>query len=298
MKQDYYLGLSEEGFHKVAYLEWGTPTHTQPPIICVHGLTRNSHDFDALAAYLTKQDRHVFCPDIVGRGDSDWMKNPLHYTFEQYLADMNAMITRTGAHQVDWIGTSLGGLLGMILAAQPNSPIRHLVLNDIGPQIPTKGLMRIASLAGKEPDFSSIEEALSYYKKAMTDAGNLTDDEWLTITKNSIREVSPGKFIAKTDHGVKFSQAKSKLAWKAMMHPFKAFEGSLFDIDLWHVWRNVKCPVLVIHGKKSDILMPSIINKMRTIHPDIDVMEIADAGHAPALLRAEQHETICQWLKK
>src|SRR3990167_1179459 len=126
MKQDYFLGLSEQGFHRVAYFEWGAPNPTLPPVICANGLTRNSHDFDSLATYMTYLGRHLFCPDIVGRGDSDWMKNPLHYTYEQYLADMNAMIVRTGARAVDWVGTSLGGLIGMILAAQPNSPIRRL----------------------------------------------------------------------------------------------------------------------------------------------------------------------------
>lgn len=298
MKKGYFLGLSEEGFHHIAYSEWsGSASHHTPePLICAHGLTRNSRDFDTLAAYISSRGQAVFCPDIVGRGDSDWLKNPLHYTYEQYLADMNGMITRTGATQVDWLGTSLGGLLGMVLASQPNTPIKRLILNDIGPQIPTKGLMRLSAYAGKDPDFTSIEEAKRYYKKVMADIGDLTDAQWQIITENTIREVSPGKYIAKTDHGVKLSQAKSKLAWKAVMHPFKAFEGSLFDVDLWHIWRKVTCPVLLIHGKKSDILLPSIIRKMCTIHPDTEIMEIDDAGHAPALLNTAQHEMIFKWL--
>src|SRR5579864_3072417 len=119
MKQDYILGLSEEGFHRVAFTEWGQPNNTNTPILCIHGLTRNGRDFDSLASFLTYYGAHVYCPDIVGRGESDWLKNPIHYTYEQYIADMNVLIARTGATQVDWVGTSLGGLMGMILAAQP-----------------------------------------------------------------------------------------------------------------------------------------------------------------------------------
>ena len=297
MKKDYFFGLSEEGFHRVAYLEWGNP-NSSIPIICVHGLTRNGHDFDNLAAYLSNLGYHLFCPDIVGRGDSDWLKNPLHYTYEQYISDMNALIARTGAHQVDWIGTSMGGLIGMVLAAQPNSPIRRLILNDIGAQVATSGLTRISMYAGKEPDFNSLEEAKNYFKKIFADMGPLTDEEWMRIAQNSVREVEKNKFVTKLDHGVKLAPAKSKIAWQTLLHPLKALEGTLFDVDLWPVWRKVNCPVLIIHGQKSDILLPETIKKMQEIHPDTEVIEIPAAGHAPALMHADQHEMIYQWLQK
>jgi pimeloyl-ACP methyl ester carboxylesterase len=139
MKTNYFLGVSTDGFHRVAYTEWGQPDTTQPTVFCVHGLLRNRHDFYALANFLSLQERHIFCPDIAGRGDSDWFKNPQHYTFEQYIADMTGLVARSSATQIDWIGTSMGGLIGMMMAALPNSPIRRLVLNDIGPQIPLHG---------------------------------------------------------------------------------------------------------------------------------------------------------------
>lgn len=296
MNTDYFLGLSEEGFHRVAYTEWGTADTKQIPIICVHGLTRNGRDFDSLAGYLSQQGRQVFCPDIVGRGDSDWLKNPLHYTYEQYIADMNTLIARTQAKQVDWIGTSMGGLIGMIMASVPNSPIRRLVLNDVGPQISVKALSRLAKYAGQDPDFTSMEAAIHYFKTIYADFGNLTDAEWLQLTEHSVKEVTPGRFVSKIDHGVKKSQTKSLLAWKSLLNPHKALEGTLFDVDLWGIWRKVTCPVLIIHGTHSDILVPKTIEKMCRIHSKIEVVEITDAGHAPALLHPTEQELIYQWL--
>lgn len=295
MKKDYFLGLSEEGFHKVAYIEWGQAS-SQPPIICVHGLTRNSRDFDDLASYLSSAGRQVFCPDVVGRGDSDWLKNPLHYTYEQYLADMNAMIARTCATEVDWIGTSMGGLLGMMLAAVPNSPIKRLVLNDVGPQISTKALARLSKYVGREPDFSSVDAAKAYFKSIYADFGNLTEAQWDKLTATSIHQVAPNKFISKLDHGVKITPTKSKIAWDVLLHPHKALEGTLFDIDLWQIWRKVTCPVLVIHGQNSNILQPATIQKMQQIHPHTEVIDIPNTGHAPALLDEEQHVIINHFL--
>lgn len=298
MNTDYFLGLSEEGFHRVVYTEWGAANNTPIPTICVHGLTRNGRDFDLLANYLSQLGQHVFCPDIVGRGESDWLKNPLHYTYEQYIADMNALISRTRATQVDWVGTSMGGLIGMILASMPNSPIRRLVLNDVGPQISVKALTRLSKYAGQDPDFASMEEAKQYFKIIYADFGTLSDAEWQQITEHSVREIAPGKFVSKVDHGVKRSQAKSQLAWKLLLNPHKALEGTFFDVDLWEIWRKVTCPVLVIHGARSDILVSSTIEKMQRTHRDIDVFEVADAGHAPALFDPVQHDVIYRWLTK
>lgn len=298
MKKDYFLGVSEEGFHRVAYTEWGNPSEIDHPILCVHGFTRNGSDFNALANTLSRVGKHVFCPDMVGRGDSDWLKNPLHYTYEQYISDMNTMIARSQAKQIDWVGTSMGGLIGMIMASLPNSPIRRLIMNDIGPQIPLKAMSRLANYTNKDPVFSSVEEAKKYFKYACADFGTLSEEQWQTFTEHSIREISPGKFTTKYDHGIKMTQAKSKLAWNILFNPHKALEGTFFDVDLWNVWRKVTCPVLVIHGVRSDVLLPDIIQKMRGSHPNMEVLEVPDAGHAPALLNVKYHEMIDQWLKK
>lgn len=298
MKKDYFLGLSEEGFHKVVYQEWGQPNTANPPCICVHGLTRNSHDFDALAGYLSQQGQHVFCPDIVGRGDSDWLKNPGLYTYEQYIADMNTLIARTQAKAINWIGTSMGGLLGMILAAQPNTPIKRLVLNDVGAQIPVKALTRLSKYVGLDPEFTDLDAAKKYYQSIYRDFGTLTDEQWQHLTENNLKQLPSGKYVSKLDQGVKYSSGKSALAWKVLLNPRKALEGTFLDIDLWEVWRKVTCPVLVIHGAKSDLLLPNIIEKMRRLHSNVEVIEVANAGHAPALLDVQEHEIIHRWLMK
>lgn len=298
MKKDYFLGLSEEGFHKIVYTEWGQNHEGLPPIICVHGLSRNRSDFDSLAKYLSELNRHVYCPDVIGRGDSDWLKNPLFYTYEQYIADINTLIARTHAKQIDWIGTSMGGLIGMLMASLPKSPIRTLVLNDIGPQVPMKGLSRLAKYVGKTPVFASLEEAIRYFKSIYADFGHLSEEEWRHLSENSVREVSPGRFETKVDHGVMISPAKSKIAWKVLLNPQKALQGTLFDIDLWHIWRNVTCPVLVLHGERSDILLPETIRKMQETHAKVDVVEVPNTGHAPALRDKVQQDIIYNWLMK
>lgn len=299
MKKDYFLGLSEEGFHKVAYREWGETANNQPPIICVHGLTRNGSDFDSLATFFSAQGAHLYCPDIVGRGDSDWLANPAHYAYEQYIADMNTLIARTGAKEVDWIGTSMGGLIGMIMASLPRSPIRRLVLNDIGAQISIKGLSRLAKYAGQDPSsFTSLEDAKKHFKSIYADFGHLTEADWQHLTENSVNEVSPGKFVSKMDQKVTMGSPKSKLAWKLLLSPMKALEGTFFDIDLWQFWQNLTCPVLIIHGKHSDLLLPETLEKMRQSRPNVDVIEIDNAGHAPALRDRSQQEIIYRWLSK
>ncbi|WP_238584768.1 alpha/beta fold hydrolase [Legionella moravica] len=296
MKKHGFLGISDEGFHNVAYTEWGTSDLELPTVICVHGYTRNSHDFDALAYYLSMNGRHVFCPDVVGRGDSSWFKNSKHYNFTQYLSDMNTLIARTQAQQFDWIGTSMGGLIGMMLAALPHSPIQRLVLNDIGPQVPIFGLRRLAKYAGKEPEFKSIEEATQFYKTNFTGFGSLTDKQWEEFTARSVEEITPGRFIAKVDPGIKNPKSTFQVMSEFFHHPHKAMEGIFYDIDLWSVWQKVRCPVLVIHGAHSDLLTPEIIKRMQRSHNKVDVFEIEDAGHAPALLNITEHETIMNWL--
>lgn len=298
MKKGSILGLSEEGFHRIRYIEWGMPGNPNIPILCIHGLTRNGRDFDQLADFLVRHNHHVFCPDIVGRGESDWLKNPIHYTYEQYIADMNLVIARSGADQIDWVGTSMGGIIGMFFASQAHTPVRRLVLNDIGPQIPVKSVARLAKYAGKEPEFKSFAEAERYFRTIYTDFGPLTDNQWKHITEISIREVAPGVFQTKLDRGINVTPSKSKFLWKALTHPLKALEGILLDIDLWDIWRNIKCPVLVIHGKNSDILTSAIIEKMQATHDNVEVLSIENVGHAPALRDQVQIETIYRWLNK
>lgn len=297
MKSDYIFCLSPEGYHQVAFTEWGEQRADEVPVICAHGMTRNGRDFDVLARHLSEQGRHVFCPDIVGRGNSGWLKNKQNYSFEQYAADMTDLIARTGAKQVDWVGTSMGGLIGMIMASYPGSPIRRLIINDIGPQIPIKAIHRLAKSASTKVErFDSIEAAKASYKIGYASFGNLRDDQWERITVSSIREESPGHYISKIDPGISYVPSKGRFLLNLLRHPYKTLQGILFDIDLWYVWQTVNSPVYLIHGHASDLLTTTIIDKMRVKRPDMQVLDVPDAGHAPILEDQAQLDTITRWL--
>ena len=293
----YVLGLSREGFHRIFYTEWGTPSNHNP-LICLHGATRHSRDFDLLANYLSRgSHRHIFCPDLVGRGESDWLKNPANYSYEQYLADMNVLISRTGQQAVDWLGTSLGGIIGMVLAAQVQSPIKRLILNDIGPQIPANAMRRLANYVGLEPSFNDLEEAILYYKKIFTHIGQLDEATWNRLVSHTIKKTSGGKYMAKMDQRIKMPFSKKAMLWNLLRHPTQLLSENPFDLYLWEMWRKVNCPVLVIYGEKSDVLTPFIMEKMKHLKPETTFFEVKKTGHAPLLESDIEMEMIAKWLQ-
>lgn len=273
-----FLGLSQAGFHRVAYVEWGLPGNPRV-CICVHGLTRNGRDFDELAGTL-QSDWRVLCPDIVGRGDSDRLADPALYGYPQYLADMNALIARAGAARVDWVGTSMGGLIGMMLAAQSNSPIRRLVINDIGAFIPKVGLERIAGYVGKDPRFASLAEAEAAIRKTANTFGLKTDSEWRRFTERSVVPAGQGQYALAYDPAIA-----------------RGFGAAIKDIDLWAVWDKVRCPVLVLRGAQSDLLTAETAEEMKHRGPGCTVIEIPDCGHAPALMDPAQIKPVQDWLR-
>ena len=273
-----YLGLGQQGFHRIAYVEWGAPANPRV-CICVHGLTRNGRDFDELASAL-QQNWRVLCPDVVGRGESDRLPDPTGYGYPQYLADMNALIARAGTARVDWVGTSMGGLIGMMLAAQPNTPIRRLVINDIGPFIPRAGLERIAGYVGKDPRFASLAEAEAALRRTAATFGLKTDDEWRRFTERSTRPLAEGQYALAYDPGIA-----------------KPFAGQpQKDIDLWAVWDKITCPVLVLRGADSDLLLKETAEQMRQRGPGCTLVEFQGCGHAPALMDAAQTDVVRDWL--
>lgn len=273
-----YLGLGPGGFHRVAYVEWGLAGNPRV-CICVHGLTRNGRDFDELAQALQHHWR-VLCPDVVGRGDSDRLADPAQYGYPQYLNDMTALVARTGAARVDWVGTSMGGLIGMMMAAQANSPIRRLVVNDIGPFIPKAGLERIAGYVGKDPRFATLAEAEAVLRKSAGTFGLKSDDEWRRFTERCVRVAGDGRYAMAYDPSIGRAFAA----------------GPLADIDLWAVWDKVRCPVLVLRGADSDVLPRATAEEMRHRGPGATVVEFAGCGHAPALMDAAQVSVVRDWL--
>lgn len=236
MQQKSLLCLSTAGFHKIAYTEWGDPNARQT-IVCCHGLTRNSRDFDALAAQLSKHAR-VVCPDIVGRGDSDWLSDPTQYSYPQYCADMNALIARLDVDQLDWIGTSMGGLIGMTLAAQAKTPLRRLIVNDVGPFVPKAALQRIANYIGLDSCFLSIDAIEAYMRKIFASFGPLNDKQWQHIAKHSHRLRPDGSFTLAYDPAIAVNVKMAVQDW-----------------DLWSIWDRITIPTLALRGAESDLLL-------------------------------------------
>ena len=278
MRSSYVRGLSSRGFHRVHYTEWGDPAN-QKVLICVHGLTRNGRDFDFFAAALENEYR-IFSPDVVGRGESDWLTNKVDYGYPQYMLDMNVLIARSHAEQVDWVGTSMGGLIGMFLAAQPNTPIRKLVINDVGPFIPKAALARIASYVGKPISFAGLDEMESYLRTIAASFGPLTDEQWRHLTVHGARRLEDGRYAFRYDPGI--------------AEGFKALVDQ--DVDLWPVWDAIRCPVLVLRGEQSDVLTREDAEAMTQRGPRATLVELAGIGHAPALMAEDQIATVRDWL--
>ncbi len=273
-----FLGQSPAGFHKVVYAEWGEATPDQSTTICVHGLTRNGRDFDRLAETL-RQHSHVFCPDIVGRGHSDWLANPAFYSYPQYLSDITALIARTGAIQIDWVGTSMGGLIGLLLAAQPNSPIRKLVLNDVGPFIAMAALQRIGTYVSIVPDFANADETERYMRQIYMPFGLLSDSDWQHLAAHGTRVLPNGRLALAHDPAIA-----------------QNFVGLAQDVDLWAAYDNITCPVLLLRGEYSDLLTADIATQMTHRGPRAKLVTFPKAGHAPALMDPVQIKTIANFL--
>lgn len=271
-------GLSATGFHRIAYREWGSGPRT---IICVHGLTRNGRDFDMLAADLAERlDARVICPDVVGRGRSGRLANPDHYGYSQYLADMAVLLARLDVEQVDWVGTSMGGLIGMMLAAQPNSPLRRLVVNDVGPFVPKVALERIGDYVGLDPVFPDLAAVETYMRSHYAGFGALTDTQWRHMAETSADRQADGCYRLAYDPGI------SRI--------FKT--SAIGDVDLWPLWSLIRQPTLVVRGARSDLLMADTAERMTKEGPRARLYLVPDAGHAPALMAEDQIAAVRDFL--
>ncbi len=269
--------LGPHGFHRVAYYEWGDAENPRVAI-CVHGLTRNGRDFDMLARALAPRFR-VVCPDVAGRGLSQWLTHKQDYGYPVYLADMAAIIARTGVDKVDWIGTSMGGLIGMMLAAQPETPIRRLLLNDIGPFIPRAALERLALYVGKAPLFATLAELEQHLRMIMAPYGALTDAQWHHLATHSSHRNDDRSY------GLSYDSAIAS-----------AFADPLQDVVLWPVWDAIRCPTLVLRGKESDLLLGKTAEEMTQRGPRAQLVEFDGIGHAPALMADDQIAVVRDFL--
>jgi len=271
--------LSPAGLHRMAYLEWGDPRNPNV-VVCVHGLTRSARDFDALARTLCNQFR-VVCPDVVGRGDSDCLADPMHYVLPQYLADMVTLVARLDVARVHWVGTSMGGLIGMFLAAQKAAPVARLVLNDAGPVVTRISLERIATYVGVAPTLRSIEEAEVMVRAISQPFGAHTDAEWRLLTENYVRENADGSYRLHYD--------------PRLGEPFRAHLPEK-DLEFWEIYDAIRCPTLVIRGAESDLLTRATCEQMTTRGPKAARVEIPGVGHAPTLMHDDQIDIVRDFL--
>lgn len=272
--------------HHIAYTDWGDPENPSV-VVCVHGLTRNCRDFDCLALVLQKKFR-VICVDVVGRGQSDWLEHAQDYDcYSLYLSDAISLLAHiksqyTSPITLDWVGISMGGLIGMFLAIQPNLPvsINKLVISDIGPLIPAVALKRIAEYVGKDPRFKSFDEFKAYMKAISVSFGPLTEEQWTHLAIHSVRKYPDGSCGFRYDPRIAIS--------------FK--EREIKDIDLWEQWDMLKVPTLVLRGTESDILSAETALQMQARGAKAKVVEINGVGHSPMLMDKEQINIVYQWL--
>lgn len=300
MRQEYFHSLGNGAFHRIAYTDWGDVTNPHV-VLCVHGLARNSRDFDFLAAAL-KPECRVVCMDVAGRGESGWLENKSGYTFSTYQNDAAAMLARATAPgpsrwfrknsvkpTLDWVGTSMGGLIGMFLAAKRGSPIRRLVLNDVGALIPWSALFRMKGYITRGRRFKSMDEVDAYVRNVCAPFGPLTDAQWRHLAQHSVRP-NGNDYILRYDPGI------GEGLHGHIDAEFPIGPDLLRGIDLWNVWSKIECPTLVLRGENSEVLLKKTLEEMKERKPDVEIAEFSGVGHAPALMSAEQMGVVKEFL--
>lgn len=288
-----FLGVHRGGWHRVAYTEWGDADNPSV-VVCVHGLTRNGRDFDALARALAPH-RRVVCMDVAGRGDSDWLADPAGYGLPLYEADAAALLARVSAGSdpaelaVDWVGTSMGGLLGITLAARAGTPLRRLVLNDIGPYLSLAALARIkATHARAAAEFASVEDVERQMRETYATFGPLDEDQWRTLAIHGSRPTGRGMYRFACDPAV------VGLGPKAAAPDGR--EDAARPVDLWRAWDRVRCETLVLRGELSDVLEADTAREMQTRGPRARLVSFPGIGHAPWLADAAQIAAVTGFL--
>ena len=258
----------------MGYAEWGAADNPRV-LICVHGLTRLGRDFDRLARAMAPEYR-VVCPDVVGRGRSDHLRDPQHYGIPQYAADMVTLIARLDVEQVDWVGTSMGGLIGIALAGQAQSPIRRLVINDVGPRLDAAAIARIGDYVGTPMSFSSVDQAVDYISVIAAPFGLTRREDWRELVEPGLKR-DGARWILHYDPRIAV--------------PFRAATPERTAADeaaLWALYDNIRCPTLVIRGENSDLLSRATLDDMARRGPRAKTVEIAGVGHAPTLMLANE----------
>ncbi len=265
---------SGDAQHRMAYHAWGDPNNSKV-LLCVHGLTRRGSDFKTLAQAMCK-DYYVVCPDVVGRGDSDRLSNPMLYAIPQYVADITELVKKLGVSQVDWFGTSMGGLIGMVYAAMPKSPIRRMLINDVGPKIEPEAIKRLGSYVGQPFAFANRADALTRLNQICASFGVHSPEEW---------EIYNGPMLIQRD-GVWIMHYDPNISVPfAAVNPIMAKAG---EMAMWHAFKQIHIPILIVRGGDSDLLSAVTVAEMCKVNPHARSIEIPNVGHAPAFVKPEQ----------
>lgn len=287
--RSHFLQLSlPEPFGSVTLhaLDWGDENATRTAV-CVHGLTRNAHDFDWISESLAQQGRRVFSLDMPGRGDSPWLEDPMQYGYPLYTAACIAFLDNFHLRGVEWIGTSMGGLIGMMIAATQPKRISKLVMNDIGARISAEGIARIMAYVATLPTaFADETTAFTYLRQAFAPFGITDESVWQAFLTHSIRRQADGSIVLKTDPSI----AKPLLAAN------EASGGSAVDLSL--MWEQVSCPTLLIRGEYSDLLSAETVSAMLSANLRAETVTMAGCGHAPSLTTPAQLQAVTRFLTR
>ena len=274
-------GLSVGGWHRIAYTDWG-PLGDRTPVVCVPGLSRQGRDFDFLAEELARRGRRVVCPDLPGRGRSGRLASAFLYVFPQYCADLTAVTYATGAQKVDWVGTSLGGLIGIVLAGMPGNRIRRLVVNDIGPSVPRDAEVRIGQRLNRMPQrFKTFGDAMAFFREAFADYGAMDDIRWHHIVRHSIEWSERDR-------------AFNLLYDRSITTAYQLYR--YYSSSLWTFWRNIQIPILIVVGEKSSVLPLELVQEMLRQNARAKCLSVPDVGHMPMLMQSEQVDPVVQFL--
>lgn len=278
--------LGARGLRRMAYWEWGDAANPRV-LVCAHGLSRQARDFDTLAQALCGEYR-VVCVDVVGRGRSDWLADPSGYQIPAYVADMVTLVARLNVPSVDWVGTSMGGLIGLGLASLPQSPVAKLVLNDVGPTIQYEALLRIGSYLGQPLRWNTQEEAADYLHTISAGFGPHTREQWLALSRPMLVADASGE-----GSGFKLHYDP------AIAQPFKSVTPALAaagEAMTWAAFDAITCPTLLLRGADSDLLSRDTAKAMTQRGPKARLVEFAGVGHAPTLVAEDQIAAVRQFL--
>jgi pimeloyl-ACP methyl ester carboxylesterase len=281
------------GGHRMAYWQWGDASAAHV-VVCVHGLSRQGRDFDVLAQALCARSGgrlRVVCPDVAGRGRSEWLKDPSLYQIPAYAGDMLALLAQLQPAVLDWVGTSMGGLIGMVVCGQPGLPlpvpVRRLVLNDVGPAIRWEAIERIKTYLGDTGRFDSLEAAAAAMRAVSLTFGPHTDAQWLALSRHMVRPLD-GQGGALTLHYD-----------PAIAVPVRATTAELSaqgESMLWQLYDNIQARTLLLRGADSDMLTPQTAAAMAQRGPRAQVVEFAGVGHAPTLVADDQVDCVARFL--